>query len=629
MNPAPPCGMDPPPPCGIDPAAPCGINPAARLWPAVMLGWAIAAIVLTLVSSRAIAHLWFPDPDDAMRLLEVRDWLGGQSWWDVGQHRLNHGDFPMHWSRLVDLPIAAAMLLCDPLVGQAASTRIALTAVPLLTLLSVMWLGAALTRSLTDLATARLAILLVPVSVPLLYQLRPLRIDHHGWQIVLALVAPVMLTATKSARSGALIGLALAALLTISLEGLPITLAILGVALLAWAFDPARREQMLALLATLAGAVTVLHVATRGPGMLVAACDAMAPAWIAAIAVGAAGAGAIVAAAPRPIVARIGLLGIAGAAALSTLRLTVPLCLRGPFATLDTEVYHFWYQNVSEGLPVWQQEPGWAMLTIGFPIAGLIGGTLAWRAAAAGEERTRWTMVLALALAAFAVSVFVQRSGATANALAVPGGAWLLQRLLTRARRIRPVPLRTLATAGAFVAASPGLAASAAMSLGGVLIPPKPIHTTGPVRRIVPQCGYGREIADLGRLPPTLVFAPIDVSPTLIAWTRHTAMAGGYHRGSTAMKRVIDVFTGTPQAAHGLVAASGATLLAACPGENEMELYKRAAPDGLWARLERGERFDWLRPVSMPGSPVLVWRVVAPPVAARPSKALSGADSTS
>ncbi|MGJ3628675.1 hypothetical protein AB5I41_20390 [Sphingomonas sp. MMS24-JH45] len=85
-----------------------------RLAPAVLLSWLLAAAILLAIGAADVARLRFLDPDDAMRLLEVRDWLAGQSWWDVGQHRLNGGDFPMHWSRLVDLPLAAAMALLDP-----------------------------------------------------------------------------------------------------------------------------------------------------------------------------------------------------------------------------------------------------------------------------------------------------------------------------------------------------------------------------------------------------------------------------------------------------------------------------------------------------------------------------------
>lgn len=209
----------------------------------ILIGWLLAAIVLCLVSAPRIATLAFPDPDDAMRLAEVRDWLAGQSWWDVAQHRLNGGDFQMHWSRLVDLPLALGMAVLDPLLGPVASTRVTMVAVPLLTLLVVMALGAVLTRRVAGGEAAKQSVLLAALSVPLIYQLQPLRIDHHGWQVAAALGAAVALLERPGARSGGVAGVCLAALVTISLEGLPITAAIVAVALLGWAFDATRRAQ--------------------------------------------------------------------------------------------------------------------------------------------------------------------------------------------------------------------------------------------------------------------------------------------------------------------------------------------------------------------------------------------------
>ena len=56
---------------------------------------------------------WDPvGPDDWTRLLEVRSLLDGQAFWDVTQYRMNPPEgFSMHWSRQVDLPIAALALL--------------------------------------------------------------------------------------------------------------------------------------------------------------------------------------------------------------------------------------------------------------------------------------------------------------------------------------------------------------------------------------------------------------------------------------------------------------------------------------------------------------------------------------
>src|SRR3546814_13624328 len=59
----------------------------------------------------AISGLALNDTDDNIRVVQVKDWLAGQGWYDLRQYRL---DPPVganiHWSRIVDLPIAALML---------------------------------------------------------------------------------------------------------------------------------------------------------------------------------------------------------------------------------------------------------------------------------------------------------------------------------------------------------------------------------------------------------------------------------------------------------------------------------------------------------------------------------------
>ena len=109
------------------------------------------------------------DPDDFMRLDQVRDWLAGQSWWDVRQYRMDPpAGADMHWSRLVDLPIAACLLLARLVLPEPAASIAAMTAVPLLQLLLAMALLRALMRTLGASAGAVLAAAALPLAFPLL-----------------------------------------------------------------------------------------------------------------------------------------------------------------------------------------------------------------------------------------------------------------------------------------------------------------------------------------------------------------------------------------------------------------------------------------------------------------------------
>ncbi|MFM9935180.1 MAG: hypothetical protein ACKVOL_03155, partial [Novosphingobium sp.] len=107
---------------------------AARL--RVLLCWTLLALTMIAVNFKLIAIMRFGDPDDALRLLQVRDLLAGQSWFDVHQYRIAAPEgVPMHWSRLVDIPIAAMILLLRPLLGTSAAELVTAVVVPLLTLL--------------------------------------------------------------------------------------------------------------------------------------------------------------------------------------------------------------------------------------------------------------------------------------------------------------------------------------------------------------------------------------------------------------------------------------------------------------------------------------------------------------
>lgn len=576
----------------------------------ILLGWLFAALLLCLINVEGIAGLRFPDPDDAMRLLEVRDWLGGQSFYDVAQHRLAGGAFAMHWSRLVDLPLAAVMLLADPLVGEAVSDRVAMVTVPLLTLLLALALIARLTRRVAGREVAILSVLVAPLSPPLVYQLMPMRIDHHGWQAALSLAASCWLLDRPTTRNGVLAGLALGTLLTVSLEGLPFVAAVIAIAALAWVIDRARGRFLAALTATSFTAALALHVATRGPGMWLPACDAMAPGWLAALGVAAAAIGGSVAAAPRRRWVRLLLLGAGGIASLLALRAVSPGCLHGPFASLDPLVRTFWYDQVLEGLPLWKQSLGRAVVTVALPLVGLgVTARMAW--VSEGEARTCWLLLGALLGAATLVACMVNRAGVTANALGVPGSTLLLASLLRRARAVPQFGRRVMATVLALFSASPGLVV--------VLIPitlsglgAKSAAGAGPGAAGQPACERFEQVRALGALPPATIFLPLDVTPDLIATTRHRAIAGGYHRNAGAMSRVITAFTAAPDNARRIIEGTGADYVAGCPELNEVVLYANSAPHGLWARLERGERFDWLQPVAIHGSPVLAWRVVRP-----------------
>ena len=104
----------------------------ASLAPIVMVALAVMVgltIMVGLTWPLTLA-IWtdgrFLDTDDAMRMLQIRDLLAGQAWFDLTQYRLlPPAGMPMHWTRLVDLPTAAFVWAFSFVLDPAHAERLA------------------------------------------------------------------------------------------------------------------------------------------------------------------------------------------------------------------------------------------------------------------------------------------------------------------------------------------------------------------------------------------------------------------------------------------------------------------------------------------------------------------------
>ena len=105
-------------------------------------------LLLLRMAYNGFDQVLFADNDDAMRMVVVRDFLSGQNWFDHTQYRLNTPwGADMHWSRLVDLPIAALVLLARPLAGASAEI-VPAWVWPIMLLALFIWLNGRLTQAL-------------------------------------------------------------------------------------------------------------------------------------------------------------------------------------------------------------------------------------------------------------------------------------------------------------------------------------------------------------------------------------------------------------------------------------------------------------------------------------------------
>lgn len=572
---------------------------------AFWLLWLAGAAFLLAICWGDIAALRFPDPDDLLRLQEVRDLLGGQSWFDVTQYRLNPpAGGGMHWSRLVDVPLAGAILLLRPMLGMAEAERAASVIVPLLTYGVALAILLRLTDRLAGRTAAIVAGAMLAIDPGVLSAIRPMRIDHHGWQAVCGLAMAWLVVARRSAAAAAWAGVAAALWASISLEALPFVAATAGLLALHWAIDPAPgRWRAAAFLAALAGASLLIGLATHGSALAQSWCDAISPVHLLLFGGAAAGVALLACLSPPTPMLRLGGLAVLGVVLLLLYRQGTPQCAGGPFGSLDPLVYRFWYLKVLEGRPIWEQPLTGALFGVGFPTIGLLAAAWAWRTST-GEARRRWGDMALLTAAALAVAVLLVRAGAFANLLALPAVATLLVAALGAIRRWRSPPRRVLASAGVVLAllpVTPTMIAGIATALA------KP----APARSIAWRCNRLQTMAALDALPPATILSPLDIAPTIIVGSHHATVASGHHRNAAAMRDVIAFFVGPEVQAHAIARRHGARYLALCRGEPELALYRKASRTGFIHRLDRGPAPAWLQPIRMAKfTHGRLWRIV-------------------
>ncbi len=568
----------------------------------ILLIWAAWSVALLLIGLPSILYFHTQDPDDFLRLLEVRDLLAGQSWFDVTQYRMNPpAGAAMHWSRLVDVPIAAALLVTQSLVAEPLASKLAMTIVPLSQLLLVMGL---VWRLLAELGADRrhrlVAIAIVPLFPLVVSCFAPMRIDHHGWQAIAALGCALCFVRAPHPRSALIGGIVAALWLSVSLEGLPLVVVFAG--LYALRFLLFGERGLAWFLTGLAGMSVVAHLATRPASEMLPHCDSVgwphlaafgAAALLAQAGAGRRGGGADVAIRSVRLAMLLAIGGVAGALIVAP----IGVCAVNPFATIDPVMELYWHGVIFEGLPITKQLPSMRLELVWTPLILLaaIATGLPGRSEPLAERR--WLWLALLVAAAVPIGMLVMREGINVELLALPFSTLLVVRYLPIVRAVRRTLPRALATAALPLVATPTLASAGGKPLDHLLaadararLPVFP-SATSPTEA---DC----DLASLSSLPASHVFATLDVGPEILVKTPHTVVVSGYHRNMGKMREVVEAFSGDPAHAASIVRANHARYLTLCLHGGDTAVFRSRRTDNLANALVVNRVPTWLDPVA-------------------------------
>lgn len=570
------------------------------------IAWVVIAIFFVWKRWAAIHWLSLGDTDDNMRLMQVRALLDGQGWYDLRNYRLNppYG-FDIHWSRIVDLPIAGLILLLRPVVGVAEAEKLACGIAPLIPLsVTFIGLGATVRRLVAPVAWP-LAIVFLMGSTVALLMFMPDRIDHHGWQLAMLSLTVAGLCDPDGPRGGITVGLASAVSLAIGLEMLPYCAMAGAIITFRWVWDAAERRRLLSYALTLGGGCAAGFVLFASHANRVMRCDALTPIWLSAFVAAGALLTLLALWSPNTRAARLVLATAAGVLIAGAFASLFPQCLARPEQVSD-ELYTSWLSNVREAKPIYRHPFRTGFPLMALPTMGLIGAAIATWRARHSASLLGWACVSLFALFSVAMLLWQVRAGPAAQLMAIPGVTALGWLILPWLLGHRSIFVRVFGTVAVFVAISGTFA--------GLMLRTLPIDRPKPyvqrVNRATGRCVTVPAMNPLNQLPRATIFTFVDLGPRLITLTHHNAIAGPYHRNGDAILDVQHAFKGSPQTARAIMKRHGATLMLVCPNMAESTVYRDRAPGGFYDRLAHGEQFDWLTPVPQPkGSPLRLFKI--------------------
>jgi hypothetical protein len=552
------------------------------------------------------------DNDNLLRLVEVRDLLAGQGWFDLHQYRMGlEGGFVMHWSRLVDAPIAAIVLAASALTGsRPLAEDVAQVLWPALLFWSTLFFTARAARSFGGGGAVLPAILIGAAGYYFIGIYDPGALDHHNVQLMLTMASLALLLEAPARRWAALFsGLCAALTLAVGMETVPYV-ATIGVCVSLLFVADANGERAIARDFGLGfvGVAALVFVTTIPPSTWgVAQCDAFSIAQFAVAAIAGIGLAAIASIEPatRSWQRRLASLAALGVVLGVVVAALFPQCLSAPYASLDPRLKELWLDHIDEAQSLFTllvRDPARVAARYATPLVAIILMALHFRR---GDWRRQDSLVAALLVVAFVVGAWQLRGTTFSIAFAViPLSAWIAKwRVRAESGASLGVALRLAAVW--LVSINPvwtGVAAAASVAFEkGTAVADNGATDKGCEKKVT--------FAPLGGMASTTVLTISNLGAPALVYSGHRVFAGPYHRNVAGNLLALDAFLGSADDAHSIVQAHRVGLVAICPGNVESRTLTRKAPQGFLAGLLQGKVPDWLEPVSEKGSPIELYRV--------------------
>jgi hypothetical protein len=582
-------------------------------WAIIFAAIATASIFLVIGSFNFNAKAqgdFLQSTDDMVRMVTVRDWMAGQSWYDPLLHRLGYvpGTI-MHWSRLIDLPIR---LLID--VGNffkaGAGEPFAAVTWPFITFVAAFAAILTAVRRVTGSSNLIPSFIVGGFSLFSWGAFVSGAIDHHNVQAVLALwLVTCLLPSKNDPLNLTFAGVITSVSLAIGLEALPIAMAgaiamCVRLFLERDAFYPAARRYGI----SLALSMLVLFLLLIGPQYYATVyCDSLSVFQFVCAGVGGLVLFASLSERVRPTLPApyISAPILAGLVVLGIAVSLFPQCLADPTA-IDPLMKYFWLDHIIEAQNVFQiarsKTPLELIYMYALPL--IAAAALIWKIVK-NDQRLIASLLLLFLLVASAVLMFQVRGIKQATPIAGLILSIVTLSFMENGGKKRPILglAALLGCCNLFWAIITVAAATITENNATAIdnkdeVKPKAI------------CRSDADLANVLAEKPGFIAAANGLGPWLLFHTPHRVLSGPYHRNVKGNLDGLQIMIGSEQQAQAIMIEGGVTHFMVCPKFPDEALILKEVPNGFLSQLLGGKTPSWLEPIaSTMDADLKIWRV--------------------
>ena len=586
--------------------------------------WCLLAVIIVAVrhlASDGAAPISpkFGDTDDALRLLQIREFLASGNWYDTRLAAIGAPEaLQSHWSRLIDLPVAWLISIFALFTGYVRAELLAQIAWPLVLLFGlsrymvyeVEHRVGRVDGAQSGLPAGVIVLALLLLCPSGLFQFMPGRIDHHNAQIACAVVAVLLMqralgSPAQAWKLGAAAGAVMAVGLVVGFEALPLLAVTLGAACLLACFYKTARIAAAATVITLAIGLLIGFAATIHPSRWsTVECDALSPNLIALCGAGAVAAGVLlVRFRDASQWVWLGGFAAAGLVGVGFYFAADPSCAGGAFSGMAPIVKTRWLAGVVEGKSLLQFALIQPSVTVGYIAIMAMALTVLVRQAWATRSVDDIFAALATLLAGLYGFYYIKFMPYGALLSLVPLACWIARLPAMGEATADQVRMRAVILCNQTL-----FVMLAGFAIG--LFTNVEAGAKAKMSSSVARCTTKSDIAMLSKLPPGLIVSDIDLGPYIALSTHHRAYAGPYHRIHSSLRDLLELFSSPVAKAGPRLAQMNADYLVLCAAAKPSV----GVQENFSMHMRHAGKFPGLERVSIGKTqgPLTVWKIVKP-----------------